>query len=171
MRQSREMPSRAVRSTRKLAAIVLAWVLVGVAFAGHNYLTYLADGKPVPLSTAIWWSVAEWLPWVVLTPGVLHLARTSRPRRDAFVRPLLTLAVAGVAFAAAQVLLEYLLDRAAVFASGDPSITVRVWLAHGVSGPALELSYLLPRKIGFSYMTYWAVVIAALAFEYHHLRV
>ncbi|HEX6053938.1 MAG TPA: histidine kinase, partial [Gemmatimonadaceae bacterium] len=123
------------------------------------------------LSTTIWWSVAEWLPWVALTPVILRVARANRPRRGARVRTVLALAAAGVAVATAQVLLEYLLDRAAVLATGDPGVTVRVWLAHGVSGPPLELSYLMPRKIGFSYMTYWAVVVAALALEYYRLFV
>jgi two-component system, LytTR family, sensor kinase len=168
---SSESRARVSPPGKEFAAVAVLWALVAVVFALHNYLTYLADGRPVPLSTALWWSVAEWLPWVVLTPGVLRMARANRPRRGMLVRTMLMLAAAGVAFAAAQVLLEYLLDRIAVLTSGNPGITVRVWLAHGVSGPALELSYLLPRKIGFSYMTYWAVVIAALAFEYHRLFV
>ena len=162
---------RAVPWPRELAATVALWGLIALAFSGHNYFTSVADGRRVPLSTTIWWSVAEWLPWVVLTPFVLRVARANRPHRGVLVRTSLTLAAAGVIFAGAQVLLEYLFDRAAVLASGDPTITVRVWLAHGVSGPPLELSYLIPRKIGFSYMTYWAVVVAALAFEYHRLFV
>ena len=156
---------------RELVASLALWGLVAVAFAGHNYLTYVADGKEVPLSTAIWWSVAEWLPWVVLTPGIVRVVRANRPERGAMARTVAILALAGVAFAVGQVLIEYALDRVAVLLSGDPGITVRVWLANGVSGPALELSYLLPRKVGFSYATYWAVVVAALAIEYHRLFV
>jgi two-component sensor histidine kinase len=156
---------------QELAAAAVLWGLVALAFAGHNYLTYLADGRPVALSTAVWWSVAEWVPWIVLTPVVLRAVRANLPRRGAVARTTITLVVVGVLVAAAQVLLEYALDRAAVLATGDPGITVRIWLAHGVSGPPLDLSYLVPRKIGFSYATYWAVVISAIAIEYYRLYV
>ena len=156
---------------KELVAFSVLWAIIAAAFAAHNFLAYLADGRPVAVSTTLWWSVAEWLPWVVLTPVVLGVVRAYRPRRGAFVRATLILAAAGIVVAVAQVLLEYGLDHAAVALSGDPNVTVRVWLAHGLASPTLDLAYLVPRKFGFSYITYWAVVITALAFEYYRLFV
>ena len=158
-------------SARELGVIAAAWGIIGIAFATHNYFTYVADGSPVRLTSVLWWSVAEWLPWVVLTPLILLVVRAFRPRRGALVKSVIVLAVAGLLFAAAQVLLEYAFDRVAVVVSGDPTISVRVWLSHGTTGAPLDLSYLVPRKIGFSYMTYWAVVVAAIAVEYYRLFV
>ena len=158
-------------SARELGVVAAVWAIIGIAFATHNYFTYVADGSPVRLSSVIWWSVAEWAPWVVLTPGILLVVRAFRPRRGALVRSALVLALVGFAFAAAQVVLEYAFDRVAVITSGDPSISVRVWLSRGTTGAPLDLAYLVPRKIGFSYMTYWAVVVAAIAVEYYRLFV
>ena len=158
-------------SARELAVIAGAWGVIGIAFATHNYFTYVADASPVRLTSVLWWSVAEWLPWVVLTPLILLVVRAFRPRRGALVKSGLVLAVAGIVFAVAQVLLEHAFDRVAVLASGDPGVSVRVWLSHGSTGAPLDLSYLVPRKFGFSYVTYWAVVVAAIAVEYYRLFV
>ena len=165
--ERRELP----RIATELAGATLVWGLIGLVFAGHNALTYVAEARRVPATTILWWSVAEWAPWIVLTPVVLRLVRATRRNKLALVPCIVLLAFGGVAIAAAQVGLEFLLDRLAVLASGDPGMTVRVWLAGGVRGPALELAYLVPRKIGFSYATYWAVVLAALGLEYHRLYV
>lgn len=159
------------RPSTQLGVILLLWALVAVAFAGHNYLAYAANGQPVAITTVVWWSVAEWAPWVVLTPLVLRVARANRPRSGAMLRSFALLATAGVAIAAAQVGLEYLLDRLAVLASNDPGVTIRAWLSDDLRAPAIDLAYLVPRKIGFSYATYWAVVVAGLAVEYHRLFV
>jgi two-component system, LytTR family, sensor kinase len=162
---------RLPRIATALAGTTLVWGLIGVMFAAHNALTYLADGRRVPAMTILWWSVAEWAPWVVLTPLVLRIVAATRQRRLALMPSVLILASGGVAIAVAQVGFEYGLDRLAVLASDDPGMTVRVWLSGGVRGPVLDLAYLVPRKIGFSYITYWAVVLAALGLEYHRLYV
>jgi sensor histidine kinase YesM len=46
---------------------------------------------------------------------------------------------------------------------------VRVWLAGGVRGAVLDLAYLLPRKIGFSVVTFWAIVGVVAAADYYRL--
>ncbi|MGH7516450.1 MAG: sensor histidine kinase [Gemmatimonadales bacterium] len=145
------------------------WTLVAIMFTGHNYLTFTADGRPISFLHALWWSVAEWYTWVLLTPFVVRAARRYRPAVGTLVRSLVTLTAVGVLVATAQITLEYLADHVAVFVSGDPSLTVGVWLSGGARGAALDLGYFVPRKIGFSFVTYWAVVVAAMAFEYYRL--
>jgi two-component system LytT family sensor kinase len=154
---------------RELTAGLGLWTLVAIMFTGHNYLTFTADGRPISFLHALWWSIAEWYTWVLLTPVVVRAARRYRPAAGTLARSLLKLTAVGVLVATAQITLEYLSDHLAVFVSGDPSLTVAVWLSHGVRGAALDLGYFVPRKIGFSFVTYWAVVVAAMAFEYHRL--
>ena len=168
---------------RPLAAELLAtaalWALVAAAFAGHTYLTFAAEGRPVSVAVALWWSAAEWAPWVPLTPLVVRLVRRNLPHAPAAAstaaraRRAAALAAAGVLVAAAQIAIEYGVDRAAVALSGDPAATVRTWLGDGVAAAPrhapLDLPYLLRRKIGFGYVTYWAVVAVVVAVEYHRL--
>jgi two-component system, LytTR family, sensor kinase len=159
--------SRAARSEG--AAILGAWTVVAVVFAGHNYLTYAADGRPVPLLHALWWSVAEWYTWALLTPLVIRLARRFRLAQPQLARNAAALVVLALGVAALQVGLEYAADRLAVALTGIPEITVRVWLSDGERGRAMELAYLLPRKIGFSYITFWGVALAVHAVDYYRL--
>jgi two-component sensor histidine kinase len=154
---------------RELTVSLGLWTLVAIMFTGHNYLTFTADGRPISFLQALWWSLAEWYTWVPLTPVVARAARRYRPAAGTLVRSLVKLTAVGVLVATAQITLEYLADHVAVFVSGDPSLTVGVWLSGGVRGAALDLGYFVPRKIGFSFVTYWAVVVAAMAFEYSRL--
>ena len=149
--------------------IVVAWTVVATLFAAHNYLTGIAEGTPVTLAQAIWWSVAEWYTWALLTPLVIAIVRRQRAGNRSALIVFGALCVWGVGISALQVCVEYAFDQAAVMISGNPDITVRVWLSGGVRGPALDFAYLLPRKIGFSVATYWAIVIAVAAADYHRL--
>jgi signal transduction histidine kinase len=117
----------------------------------------------------VWWSVAEWYTWGLLTPLVIGIVRRTRSDARAALTTFLHLCVWSVVVGALQVGLEYAADQAAVFLSGDASITVRVWLSGGVGGSALDLAYLVPRKIGFSIATFWAVALAISAADYHRL--
>lgn len=151
------------------AANVAVWTAIGTLFAAHNYLSGAANGRPITLSQAAWWSAAEWYTWALLTPLVVLVVRRVRAAGRSRLAGFLTLCVWCFALAALQVLLEYACDRAAVLVSGDANLSVRVWLSGGVRDTALELAYLVPRKIGFSIATYWAVVIAVSALDYHRL--
>jgi len=149
------------------AGIIAGWTLVAALFAGHAYLSAVADGRPVTLLHAAWWSAAEWYTWALLTSLVVAVVR--RVRGAGRPRALATLAVLGLGIAALQVALEYGADHIAVLLSGDPDLTVRVWLSGGVRGAALDFAYLLPRKIGFSVVTFWALVIVVFAADYYRL--
>ena len=150
------------------AVIVVAWTLVALVFAGHTYFTYQADGRPVPFRYAVWWSIAEWYTWALLTPLTIVVARRLRPPPHP-VRRVLALALAGAVIALLQVTLEYTADRAFVALAGDPDITVRTWLSDGERGAAMQLGYLLPRKFGFSYVTFCAIVFVVHAVDYYRL--
>jgi two-component system, LytTR family, sensor kinase len=158
-----------VRRTPEFLIIVAGWTVVAVFFTGHNYLSLAANGNPIPLSRAAWWSVAEWYTWVPLTPLVAGLVRQWRPSRGGVGRGILILVVCGALVAGLQVALEYAADHVAVWATRTPELTVRGWLSDGSSRAALDLAYLIPRKIGFSFATYWCVVLVVLAADYHHL--
>ncbi len=151
------------------AAIVGGWTLVAALFAAHNYLSAAAEGRPVTFLQAAWWSVAEWYTWALLTPLVVWIVRRTRPAERPRARALATLAGLGLGVAALQVALEYGADRLAVLLAGDPDVTVRVWLSGGVRGAALDFAYLLPRKIGFSFVTFWALVAVVFAADYYRL--
>ncbi|HJU64922.1 MAG TPA: sensor histidine kinase, partial [Gemmatimonadaceae bacterium] len=161
-------PTRAPSIRSQALAISVAWTLVALVFAGHSYFTYQADGRPVPFGHAAWWSVAEWYTWALLTPLVVVVARRLRPPPH-LVRRVAALIVLGAVIALLQVTLEYAVDRAAVALTGDSRMTVRVWLSGGQRGAAMDLGYLLPRKFGFSYVTFWAIVFVVHAADYYRL--
>jgi two-component sensor histidine kinase len=150
-------------------AIVGGWTLVAVLFAAHNYLSNAAEGRPITLLQAAWWSAAEWYTWALLTPLVFWLVRRTHPGERPRATTLVPLAAGGVVIAALQVALEYGVDHLAVFLSGDPGVSVGVWLSGGVRDAALDLAYLVPRKIGFSFITFCALVIVVLAADYYRL--
>jgi two-component system, LytTR family, sensor kinase len=150
-----------------VAGIVAGWTIVAALFTGHTYLSALAEGRPVTFLQAAWWSAAEWYTWALLTPLVIAVVR--RVRGVGRPRALAMLAVAGLGIAALQVALEYAADHIVVLLSGDPDLTVRVWLSGGLRGAALDLGYLVPRKIGFSVVTFWALVIVVFAADYYRL--
>jgi two-component system LytT family sensor kinase len=162
--------SQSTRITRSEAIAILGgWTLVAVLFAAHNYISNAAEGRPIKLLQAVWWSAAEWYTWALLTPLVIWLVR--RTRAGERLRPvtLAVLAAGGVVIAALQVALEYGADHLVVMLSGDPSVSVGVWLSGGVREAALDLAYLVPRKIGFSFITFCALVVVVLAADYYRL--
>jgi two-component system, LytTR family, sensor kinase len=132
-------------------------------------LSAAANGRPVAFGQAAWWSVAEWYTWALLTPLVVLLVRRVRPATGSRMRGLLLLLACGLVIATLQVGLEYAADRLAVLLSRDPNVSVRVWLSGGVRGAALDLAYLVPRKIGFSFATFWAIVVVVFAADYYRL--
>ena len=162
--------SQSARITRSEAIAILGgWTLVAVLFAAHNYISNAAEGRPITLLQAVWWSAAEWYTWALLTPLVIQLVRRTRAGERFRPVTLAVLAAGGVVIAALQVALEYGADHLVVLLSGDPSVSVGVWLSGGVREAALDLAYLVPRKIGFSFITFCALVVVVLAADYYRL--
>ena len=83
---------------------------------------------------AAWWSAAEWYTWALLTPLVIRLVRRVRAGERFRPRTLAALAAGGLIIAALQVGLEYVSDHLVVLLTGDPSVSVGVWLSGGVRG-------------------------------------
>jgi signal transduction histidine kinase len=164
-------PSRARETSerwRGVALVFAAWTALVLVFAVHNYLTDAAEGRPIPFVHALWWSVAEWYTWALLTPLVVRLGRRWPVRGDERLRNAILLLVAVPAMAALQVGAEYAVDRLVSLAAGAPTLSVRYWLSDGASG-VMELSYLLPRKLGFGSVTCIALLIIVHAVDYHGL--
>ena len=158
------------RITRsEVIAVVGGWTLVAALFAAHNYLSGTAEGRPVTVAQALWWSVAEWYTWALVTPLVLWLVRRTRAAERPRLSTLATLAALGLGVAALQVAIEYGADRLAVLLFGNVDLSVGVWLSDGVRRAALDLAYFVPRKIGFSYVTFCALVFVILAADYYRL--
>jgi signal transduction histidine kinase len=162
--------TQTARITRSEAVAILGgWTLVAVLFAAHNYLSNAAEGRPITLLQAAWWSAAEWYTWALLTPLVIWLIRRMPAGERPRLRTVAILAAAGLGVAALQVALEHGADHLVVLLTGDPSVSVGVWLSDGVRDTALDLAYLVPRKIGFSFITFCALVIVVLAADYYRL--
>ncbi|HJU88091.1 MAG TPA: histidine kinase [Gemmatimonadaceae bacterium] len=162
-------PERRDTRWRGALGVFAGWTVLAIVFAMHNYLTFEADGRPVRFSHALWWSVAEWYTWAVLTPVVIWLTRRWRVAGEHWARNAVVLLLAAPAVASLQVGVEHFADRLAWMASGSPGISVRYWLSDGSSVAPMELSYLLPRKIGFSFVTCIALYIVVHAVDYYRL--
>jgi two-component system LytT family sensor kinase len=160
-------PARITRS--EVIAIVGGWTLVALLFAAHNYISNAAEGRPITLLQAGWWSAAEWYTWALLTPLVMRLVRGTGAGERFRPATLVALAAGGLVVAALQVALEYAADHLVVLVTGDPSVSVGVWLSGGARDAAMDLAYLVPRKIGFSFITFCALVVVVLAADYYRL--
>jgi hypothetical protein len=75
-------------STRKWAAIVAIWTMLGVIYAGPIYFEVRAEG----MNHAAWrifsWGILTWLAWAPLTPAIIWLARRYSLVEEAWKRNL-----------------------------------------------------------------------------------
>jgi signal transduction histidine kinase len=149
--------------------ILGGWTVVVVLFTTHEYLSGLANGRPVPLLRAFYWSVSEWYTWALLTPGVFWLVRRFRLTRDAWVSHAGILVVSGLGFGVMQILLQYALDAAAVWVLATGHASVATWLAGEPAQSAVTLPYLLERKIGFDYFIFWVIALVGHLVDYYRM--
>jgi two-component system, LytTR family, sensor kinase len=160
-------------TVRRLAPyryIAVAWLAVAIVFAAHEYGAARADGRIVPIALVAYWSASEWLVWAGLTPLIFWLVARARVETGHYARPLGALALAGLACSFAQIVLQATLDEVATRLASDVA-SIRQWLSgYRAPGPAY-LTYLVPRKIGFGYLVYWAVVAVGFMLRYHRLAV
>lgn len=161
------MPVRPLAPPRYVAA---AWLAVATVFAAHEYGAARADGRLVPVALVAYWSASEWLVWACLTPLIFGLVARARVAPGDYVRLLSRLALVGLGCSFAQIVLQATLDGVATRLASDIA-SIRQWLSgYRAPGPAY-LSYLVPRKIGFGYLVYWAVVAVGFMLRYHRLAV
>ncbi len=149
--------------------ILVAWTAVAAVFAVHNYFTFAAEGRPIPLAHALWWSAAEWYTWAALTPAVILVSRRWSVAAGRVARNIALLLAACALLAVLQIALEYAADRAVTLIATAPTLSVRYWLSDGASTRLMELGYLLPRKFGFAFVTACALVVATHTVDYYRL--
>jgi signal transduction histidine kinase len=159
------MPRRFVQSW----LILGGWTVVVVVFTTHEYLSGMANGRPVPLASAFYWSVSEWYTWALLTPGVFWLVRRFRLTRGAWLSHAGILVVAGLGFSLTQILLQYALDTAIVWLLGAGHASVGTWLAGERAQTAVTLQYLLERKIGFDFFVFCVIALAGHLLDYYRM--
>src|SRR5687768_13187383 len=95
--------------------------LVAVLFTLHTYWSYAANGSPIPLARAAYWSASEWYTWAIVAPLPFRLAYpVSCAGRAGIAAGLLLVVVA----AATQATLEWLLARAVVAVAGESTSIV-----------------------------------------------
>ena len=62
-------------STKKWAAIVAVWAMLGVIYAGPIYFEVRSEGMDHAAWRVFSWGILTWLAWAPLTPAIIWLAR------------------------------------------------------------------------------------------------
>ena len=129
-------------------AHVLLWTAIAALFGLQSLATYSYSGtRSMSGWRVLAYSLADWLPWAILVPAILWLAR-----RVGFAdrgRAIAVHLVAGVLFVAARSGLRLALGTAMPFVRIDPPSVL--------ASMALHL------------FVYWAIVVAAIAVEYSRM--
>lgn len=76
-------------STKKWAAIVAVWAMLGVIYAGPIYFEVRSEGMEHAAWRVFSWGILTWLAWAPLTPAIVWLARMYSLVEDAWKRNLL----------------------------------------------------------------------------------
>src|SRR6476659_621672 len=64
-----------ITSTKKWAAIVAVWAMLGVIYAGPIYYEVRSEGMDHAAWRVFSWGILTWLAWAPLTPAIVWLAR------------------------------------------------------------------------------------------------
>jgi hypothetical protein len=96
-------------ATKKWAAIVAVWAMLGVIYAGPIYFEVRAEGMDHAAWRIFSWGILTWLAWAVLTPAIVWLARRfslvdETWKRNLFIHLPAFLAISALHSAAATVL-------------------------------------------------------------------
>ena len=78
-----------ITSTKKWAAIVAVWAMLGVIYAGPIYYEVRSEGMDHAAWRVFSWGILTWLAWAPLTPAIVWLARRYSLVEDAWKRNLL----------------------------------------------------------------------------------
>lgn len=158
------------RPLAPLRYVAVAWLAAAAVFAAHEYGAARADGHRVPMALVAYWSASEWLVWACLTPPIFWLVARAPVASGHHATLLGSLALVGLVCSFAQIVLQATLDGLAMRLASDIA-SIKQWLSgYRAPGPA-SLSYLVPRKLGFGYLVYWAVVAVGFMLRYHRLAV
>lgn len=131
-----------------IAAMIAAWVLVGVLLATQAWISRAMRGEPMAWghAAAIWFSWAGI--WALLTPLVLRLATRFPLERPHLVRAALLHIVAGLVFAAVNLALFAVIAPYLDAVSSEPT-----WIG--------TFSRLLGSTLLLNVPVYWLVVVGA----------
>jgi signal transduction histidine kinase len=134
-----------------------AWTLLGLCQAAQSYVTYAAEGKPIPGWRALALGLSLWYGWALLWVFVSQLARRVPLEQRDFAWRLAFHLAAAVVFAEAKILLDYPVILA--FYCPTPHL--------------LTLQRFLPMAMADQFHTYvliyWAMLGVAHALNYHRL--
>jgi signal transduction histidine kinase len=84
-----------------------AWTLLGLCQSAQSYVTYAAEGHPIPGWRALALGLSLWYGWALLWVFVCQLARRCPLEQHDFAWRLLFHLAAAVVFAFAKILLDY----------------------------------------------------------------
>ncbi len=84
-----------------------AWTLLGLCQAAQSYVSYAAEGRPLPAWRALALGLSLWYGWALLWVFVSQLARRCPLEQRDFAWRLLFHLAAAVVFAFAKILLDY----------------------------------------------------------------
>src|SRR5262245_30522319 len=101
------VPATAPKTKTSALAIAGMWALVAVFFSVQNIVSAVSRGRPVSLLEAVVFEFLYWLPWALLTPVLLWLARRYRLSGPEWKKRLGVHAIAAVVIAVIQVTVSY----------------------------------------------------------------
>jgi signal transduction histidine kinase len=143
------------RTLVRAAAVVAFWTLVGLASAVQSHVVATLEGSPAPVGLSILRSVPVWWFWVPATPAIAWLGRRAQLERRTWGRAVIVHFGASVVVAALH----------------------SVWLLGfftllGVTAEMTETAAEFARilflsRLYLDLLTYWAVLGAVHAFDYH----
>jgi two-component system LytT family sensor kinase len=130
------------------ALVVVAWALVAMIFAVSSSLTFMLAYQPPQWSRTIASALADWAPWVLLTPVVVWLGRRFRLRRGRWVARALTLTLIGL-----------------------PLAFIKLTLTQAMRKSSGVVEYLAITNFTTQYLIYWGLVVAThVAAHYREAR-
>jgi two-component system, LytTR family, sensor kinase len=134
--------------------IVGCWALVGLFFAGQDFLRRGVAGRPIAWTYIIqsWLSIIIF--WAVLTPFILRIVRRFPLRRGLLLKNLPVHLIISILIALVELIYFFLIDH--LISTPDVGIA---FLA--------KLSYLFGVDFQFNLITYWALIGLTLALDYY----
>ncbi|HEX8139718.1 MAG TPA: histidine kinase [Pyrinomonadaceae bacterium] len=134
--------------------IIICWALVGLFFAGQDFLRRGVAGRQIAWIYIIesWASIIFF--WAVLTPFILRIVRRFPLRRGRLSKSLPVHLMVSILIALVELIYFFLIDRLI----GNP--------AEGISFLS-KLSYLFGVDFQFNIVTYWALIGLTTALDYY----
>lgn len=134
------------RAWTRWLVIWLLWTALALFFATQAALIFRYRQQPAPWGLIIRLSLSEWYIWAAFTPLILWLARKFPLEHGRWLRSLLVHLPAGIIFTLLKIAVENEIQRRLL----------------GLQGPSNSAG-----KLHIAFLTYWAIVGVALAYDYY----